>query len=38
MNIKYALKNDRQCKALTGITISEFEELVVQFEWNYEEA
>ncbi len=37
MNIQIALQSDRQCKALTGITIQEFEELIPQFSWNYEQ-
>ncbi len=37
MNIHIALQTDRQCKALTGVTIQEFEELVPEFSWNYEQ-
>lgn len=36
MNIKRALSNNRLCKALTGLSVKEFEELVPQFQWNYE--
>lgn len=35
MNLNLALKSNRLCKALTGITIFEFKQLATQFEWNY---
>lgn len=37
MNIRAALKSDRMCKALTGLSIREFENLVIEFQWNYQE-
>lgn len=37
MNIKAALRTDRMCKALTGLTVREFENLTVDFSWNYTE-
>lgn len=37
MQITSALRTDRMCKALTGISIREFEELVPDFEAYYEE-
>ena len=37
MQIRSALRTDRMCKALTGLKVSEFEVLVVDFEWNYKE-
>jgi hypothetical protein len=37
VNIKSALHTDRMCKALTGLTVAEFESLVVDFSWNYQE-
>ena len=37
MNIGAALRTDRMCKALIGLTVSEFEDLVVDFSWNYQE-
>ncbi len=37
MNIASALRTDRMCKALTGLKVSEFNNLVVDFEWNYTE-
>ncbi|MBI5358489.1 IS5/IS1182 family transposase, partial [Candidatus Amesbacteria bacterium] len=35
MNIRSALRTDRMCKALTGLTMREFESLVTDFSWNY---
>jgi hypothetical protein len=37
MQIRSALRTDRMCKALTGLKVSEFENLVVDFAWNYKE-
>jgi hypothetical protein len=37
MNIRSALRTDRMCKALTGLTIKEFNNLVADFSWNYQE-
>lgn len=37
MNIKAALHTDRMCKALTGLSRREFENLVADFSWNYHE-
>lgn len=37
MNIRAALRTDRMCKALTGLTVSEFQNLLVDFSWNYAE-
>lgn len=37
MNFKAALRTDRMCKSLTGLTIYEFEALVIDFTWNYNE-
>lgn len=37
MNIKAALKTNRMCKALTGLTVLEFENFVDDFSWNYAE-
>jgi hypothetical protein len=37
MNIRTALRTDRMCKALTGLTVGEFENLLVDFSWNYTE-
>lgn len=37
MNIRAALRTDRMCKALTGLTVAEFETLLVDFSWNYTE-
>lgn len=37
MNITIALRSDRLCKALTGLTPPEFAELVSQFTWNAKE-
>jgi hypothetical protein len=37
MYIASALRTDRMCKALTGLTVSEFNNLAVDFEWNYKE-
>jgi len=38
MRISKALKNNRLCKALTGFSGSEFEELAIEFEWNLNES
>jgi hypothetical protein len=35
MNLNLALKSNRLCRSLTGLTIAEFEQLATQFEWNY---
>ena len=37
MYIASALRTDRMCKALTGLKVSEFNNLVIDFEWNYKE-
>ncbi len=37
MNIRAALRTDRMCKALTGLTVREFSALLVDFTWNYTE-
>lgn len=37
LDLRSALRNDRKCKALTGLTVSEFESLVHDFSWNYSE-
>lgn len=37
MQIRSALRTDRMCKALTGLKVSEFESLVADFTWNYNE-
>lgn len=37
MNIRAALRSDRMCKSLTGLTIVEFTHLVADFSWNYHE-
>lgn len=37
MNFKAALHTDRMCKALTGLTVREFDHLVADFSWNYTE-
>lgn len=37
MNIKAALHTDRMCKALTGLSVREFENLAADFSWNYRE-
>lgn len=37
MNIKAALHTDRMCKALTGLSVREFNNLVADFSWNYHE-
>ena len=37
MNIRAALRTDRMCKALTGLTVHEFENLLLDFSWNYAE-
>jgi hypothetical protein len=37
MNIRTALRTDRMCKALTGLTVDEFKDLLVDFSWNYAE-
>lgn len=37
MNIRSALRTDRMCKALTGLTVKEFTDLVADFFWNYQE-
>lgn len=37
MNIRTALRTDRMCKALTGLTVVEFNTLLVDFSWNYTE-
>ena len=37
MTIKAALRTDRMCKALTGLTVREFTNLVDDFSWNYAE-
>jgi hypothetical protein len=31
MNIRAALRTDRMCKSLTGLTVGEFENLLVDF-------
>lgn len=37
VNISSALRSNRTCLAVTGLTLLEFEELATQFEWNYKE-
>ena len=37
MNVATALHTDRMCKSLTGLTVSEFKALLVDFTWNYTE-
>ena len=37
MNIRAALRTDRMCKALTGLSVHEFETLLIDFSWNYTE-
>lgn len=37
MQINSALRTDRMCKALTGLTVLEFKNLVPDFLWNYNE-
>lgn len=37
MNIKAALRTGRMCKALTGLTAQEFNNLTDEFSWNYRE-
>lgn len=37
MNFQAALRSDRMCKALTGLTIKEFTNLTADFSWNYRE-
>lgn len=38
MNNTKILSNDRLCKAFTGLSVQEFENLVPDFEWNLREA
>lgn len=35
MNTKAALRTDRMCRALTGLSVKQFNELVTDFSWNY---
>ena len=35
MNLKLALKSDRICRAITGMSVYQFKQLATQFEWNY---
>jgi hypothetical protein len=35
MNLALACKNNRICRALTGMSVVEFNQLASQFEWNY---
>jgi len=35
VNVTAALSSDRLCASLTGLRVREFEDLVPQFEWNY---
>lgn len=35
MNIKPALRTDRMCRALTGLSVKQFNDLVTDFSWNY---
>lgn len=37
MNINAALRTDRMCKAMTGLSVREFNNLVADFSWNYAE-
>lgn len=37
MQIRSALRTNRLCKSLTGLTVSEFTNLVSDFSWNYHE-
>ncbi len=38
MNIRSALRTDRMCASLTGLTVREFKDLVSDFSWNYQQA
>ena len=38
MNIKPMLSGDRVCKAMTGLTVKEVENLEIEFSWNLKEA
>lgn len=35
MQIRSALRTDRMCKSLTGLRVSEFNDLAADFSWNY---
>jgi hypothetical protein len=37
MNIRSALRTDRMCASLTGLTVKEFNNLANDFSWNYHE-
>lgn len=37
MQIRSALRTNRMCKSLTGLTVSEFTNLTADFSWNYHE-
>src|SRR5258708_6097491 len=37
MQIRSALRTNRMCTGLTGLTVAEFESLVADFSWNYRE-
>lgn len=37
MNVSSALRTDRMCKALTGLSVGEFKQLSIDFAWNYHE-
>ena len=37
MSVSAALRNDRLCKALTGMSVQEFKDLVPDFTWYYKE-
>jgi len=35
MNLNLALKSDRICRSITGMSVYQFNQLAIQFEWNY---
>ena len=35
MNLNLGLKSDRICRSITGMSVYQFNQLVIQFEWNY---
>lgn len=37
MHLRSALRTDRMCKALTGLSVREFTNLTADFSWNYQE-
>ena len=38
MNLELPFKNNRLFKALTGLSVEEFQKLVIDFDWNYKES